>query len=204
MKIDFDEATHTYTRDGEKVPGVTEILGDLSVIKRMDPGWLAAARERGQMVHKAIEFYNLNDLDESSVDPSIKGYLSAWQRFVSDYQFKPLLVEKVVYSERWGYAGKFDLIGSWKLNRHRRLCLPDVKSGLKDPSHGPQTAAYVQAAVEMEILDELSKKDLPQRCAVRLQNDGFYHVDRFSDPMDWATFLAALTCFKFKQKYGIQ
>jgi hypothetical protein len=207
VKVVFDEATHTYTADGWKVPSVTEILGDLSAIKRMDPAWLAAARDRGQLVHKVIELHNQEDLDESTVDPSVAGYLTAWKRFCSDYKFKVLLSERVVWSDRWGFAGKFDVLGTWVPNRHGakhwRFCLPEVKSGAKDPSHGPQTAAYVQAAVEMEILDELRRKDLPQRCAVYLKPDGYYNVDRFSFPQDWPIFLAALTCYRFKEKHGL-
>jgi hypothetical protein len=203
VKIVFDEATHTYTVDGWRVPSVTEILGDLSAAKRMDPSWLAAARERGQLVHKVIELHNENDLIESSVDPSVAGYLKAWKRFCSDLSFKPLLTERVVYSERWGFAGKFDVFGTWQPNKWRRFCLPEVKSGAKDPAHGPQTAAYVQAAVEMEILDDLKPRDLPQRCAVYLQADGYYRMDRLSDPQDWSTFIAALTCWKFKQRHGL-
>ena len=202
MRLTFDEAHHHYWLDGERLPGVTEVLSDLSMTKRLDPGWLAAARERGKLVHKAIELYNQDDLAEDSVDKSIAGYLTAWKRFCHDYKFKPLMTERIVYSERWRFAGTLDVIGSWQVNKHPRLVLADAKSGLEDPAHGPQTAAYVEAAVEMETFD-MSRKDLPQRCVVRLQPDGFYRLDRFSDPADWSTFLAALTCWKFKQQHGL-
>jgi hypothetical protein len=203
LKIAFDEATHTYTVDGRKVPSVTEILGDLSTVKRLDPSWLAAARERGQLVHKVVELHNQNDLDESSVDPSLAGYLKAWKRFCSDLLFKPLATERVVYSQRWGFAGKLDVLGVWQPNKWRRFCLPEVKTGNKDPTHGPQTAAYLKAAVEMQILDDLRPKDLPQRCGVYLDASGYYNCERFSDPQDWPTFLAALTVHRFKERHNL-
>ena len=203
MRLTFDEAHHHYWLDGERLPGVTEVLSDLSMTKRLDPGWLAAARERGKLVHKAIELYNQDDLAEDSVDKSIVGYLTAWKRFCHDYKFKPLMTERIVYSERWRFAGTLDVIGSWQVNKHPRLVLADAKSGLEDPAHGPQTAAYVHAAVEMEILEAASRKDLPQRCAVRVQADGYYKLDRFSHPSDWSVFFAALECWKFKQKHGL-
>jgi hypothetical protein len=199
-EIEFDPAKHEYRVAGVIVPSVTRILGDLSMMKRLDPADLAAGAERGKLVHKAVELYNAEDLDEQSLHPSLEPYLRAWKRFCHDHGFEALHSESIVYSERWGYAGTLDTIGTWKQMRKRPLVLLDVKTGVRDPVHGPQTAAYVGAAKEMGLLDA---KDNPQRACVYLQPNGYYQCDPCLEPSDWSIFQAALHCYHFKGRHGI-
>jgi hypothetical protein len=199
-EVMFDEASHTYTVAGVVVPSVTTILRDLSVMSRLPDGMLAEASVRGKLVHKAVELWNQNDLDEGSVHETLAPYLRAWKRFCADHKFECETAETLGYSERWQFAGTFDVLGTWKQLRRRPRVLIDVKSGDPDPSHGPQTAAYVQIAQEIGLL---AKNEMPQRAVVRLQPNGFYQVDPMLDPADWSTFIAALTCYKFKQRNGL-
>ncbi len=200
-EVEFDEATHTYRVAGEIVPGVTSILSDLSAMKRLDPAMLAAAAERGKLVHKAVELFNRDDLDEESLDPALEPYLRAWKRFAHDRGYKPITNETIIYSDRWGYAGQFDTYGTIKATARRSpTVLIDVKSGVADPVHGPQTAAYLEPGRDMGLVGKL---EIPLRMVVRLQPNGFYQVDEYRDPKDWSTFLAALTTYRFKEAQGL-
>jgi hypothetical protein len=199
-EVEFDEAKHEYRVAGVLVPSVTKILGDLSMMKRLDPEMLADAAHRGRLVHMAVHYYNEDLLDESSVDPAIESYVRAWARFCRDYQYEPEINELVGYSEKWGYAGTPDTLGKWKQLRRRPRVLIDVKSGAADPVHGPQTAAYVEIAREAGLLE---KHEMPQRAVVRLQANGFFQVDPMLDPADWSTFIAALTTYRFKERHGL-
>jgi hypothetical protein len=78
--------------------------------------------------------------------------------------------------------------------------LIDVKSGVADPVHGPQTAAYLELLRENEII---AKADQPIRLIARLQPNGFYQTEEQRDPGDWSVFLAALTVFRFKERHGL-
>ena len=196
----FDEATHTYTVAGVVVPSVTNILSDISVMKRMDPAWLADASLRGKMVHKAIELFNRGTLDEDDLDPMLEPYLRAWKRFCADHAFVPDQIESIIYSTRWEYAGTVDVVGSWKSLRRRTPVTIDVKSGVADPAHGPQTAAYTEPLREMGIIEG---PVVPQRAVVRVQANGHYIVDHYQDAGDWSIFLAELTGYRFKERFGL-
>lgn len=199
-KLTFDEASHEYRMGGVRVPSVTQILRDLSLIARLPDGMLAEASVRGKMVHKAVELYNQDDLDESTVHQDYMPYLRAWKRFCDDHQYEPLINEPTLYSHRWGYAGTPDTFGSWKQIRKRPRVLLDVKTGGTDPCHGPQTAAYVELLREEGLL---SRVEMPQRAIVRLQPNGMYQVDPMLDPGDWSVFMSSLTVYRFKEKHGI-
>ncbi len=197
--ITLDEDTHTYRADGVIVPSVTQILSDISTFKRMDPAWLVEAAYRGRMIHRCIELYNKGQLDEDDLDLVYRPYLTAWKRFCHDTKFVALHTETIIHSERWGYAGMCDEIGTWQSLRRRTMVTIDVKSGAKDPAHGPQTAAYAEPLRDMGLLEGKHT----QRCVVRVQADGFYGIDHFKDHADWPIFLACLTTHKFKVKHGL-
>lgn len=199
-ELAFVEETHSYVYEGVLVPSVTKILGDLTIMKRLDPALLEAARDRGRRVHKAVHYFNEGNLDENTLDEADEPYLRAWKRFVADYGFEWSWGERALYSEKWGFAGTPDCAGSWKRLRRRPRVLLDVKSGVSDPVHGPQTAAYLELARENDMID---KRDQSDRAVVRLQPNGFYQVDPMLDPADWSTFMAALTCYRFKERNGL-
>lgn len=73
--LEFEEETHTYLVDGEKVESVTQLLKRKFPSKYADiaPEVLKRASERGTMVHKAIEAY-------------CKGF-DDWSDEVQDFKF---------------------------------------------------------------------------------------------------------------------
>lgn len=111
----FDETLHRYTLDGEVLPSVTQILKPLHDFSMVPAGALQRAAEFGTAVHKTVELYLKNDLDEGSLDDALKGPLDAfkeWQQAfneVEDDCDNPI-IETFCYHPRLKYAGTPDLV----------------------------------------------------------------------------------------------
>jgi hypothetical protein len=99
------------------------------------------AAVRGTKVHKLAE--HLVYGREVVVPPELLGHVTQCAKFLDEWHVRPLLVEKVIGSYRWGYAGTFDLIG--EIPDGRRI-LFDYKTG-RDiwPETALQLAAYRHA-----------------------------------------------------------
>jgi hypothetical protein len=143
---------------GEKVPGVTTILGD-GVPKPALINWAArttaeyavdhwedlstlgpaarlkelngarfadrdAAARRGTEVHGLAE--RLVAGAEVEVPEPLAGHVEAYVDFLDRFQISPVLIERVVVSHRFGWAGTLDLIADFPTLHKRLLC--DVKT----------------------------------------------------------------------------
>jgi hypothetical protein len=196
-QIHLDEATHTYTVDGVEVPGVTRILDEvLQEYRGVDPDVLRRAQERGTAAHKAAELYDLGTLDFTSLHPEVEPRLEAYIKFLADTGFEPDTIEKPVYSARYGYCGTPDRTG--KAKGHKRRWLIDLKTpAVLQRSVGPQTAAYECAARESGVI---GAKEVIERYALQLRDDGTYKLIALRDPGDMNVFLAALTIYRFKNR----
>ena len=98
MSLIFDDATHTYTLDGQVVPSVTGILKASGLIDftGIPESILEAARVRGTTVHEAIAYFNEGDLDIDQFDqdfPEYRGYLAGWLSFRHQRNFVAVLSE---------------------------------------------------------------------------------------------------------------
>jgi len=122
--IYFDEATHTYTVDGQRLPSVTEICRFLSYDRKSDKPWLAQqAADRGTRIHEACVLLDYGEDPED--DPEIAGYLTAYRRFLHDYKPEWQGIETMLGSKSLGYAGTCDRYG---IINGRRVVL-DIKTG---------------------------------------------------------------------------
>lgn len=139
--LTFDEAAHAYALDGSPLPSVTQILAGLASygqpIVRRD-GWTEAARERGSDVHAAIHLLTLGKLDRSSLTEEIAPYIVAYEQFLRESFFEPMVVETRMASRVHRFAGTLDAVGM----RDGCMTLVDVKSGAYSPWHDLQLAAY--------------------------------------------------------------
>lgn len=73
--IQFNEATHTYTKNGVILPSVTEITRFLAYDYKTDRPWLAEeAARRGTAVHEACMLMDYGEEPEEL--PEIAGYLT--------------------------------------------------------------------------------------------------------------------------------
>ena len=91
-------------------------------------------------MHLATALFDRDDLDESTLDERLRGYLNAWIRFRSETGFKPELVEQKFHHPKLNYAGTPDRTG-WIEGQYGVL---DLKKMLTVPHWvGVQTAAGV-------------------------------------------------------------
>lgn len=108
--IDFDEKTHTYRIGSKKIPGVSEILKKVGLVKSyegIDPYFA----QRGVATHLANELWLNGKLDELSLDPQIVPFHKAFRKYVEKTGYKPRDVEKVYYHPELAYACRIDYYG---------------------------------------------------------------------------------------------
>lgn len=195
--IEFEESTHTYRVDGVVTPSVTQILeaAGISDFSGVPADVLARAAARGTAVHVATWFDDQDDLDETTLDPAIGGYLAAWRKFKAENGVVVKLIEQRIYSPL-GYVGTFDrLITMTKWGE----VLPDIKTGAVSPSWAIQLAAYLKG---------FHGPQAPKcrRVVVQLRKDGSYNLHWFEQKdlnRDWNVFAAALSVFQFRKEHKL-
>ena len=141
-KVQFDEATHTYTLDGKELPSVTHIIRYLAVDKanNADPNMALMARERGSAVHEATVMYDYSGEIPDDFPAEYAPYLEAYVQFCRDYQIKWELIEHQMGNATLGFAGTLDRFGFIDY----KLCILDIKTSYKVdiPSLSAQLTAY--------------------------------------------------------------
>ena len=196
--IKFNEERHEYSKDGIIIPCVTDVLtsaGLYDMFGKVNRDVLEAAQVRGKYVHTATEFYDLGTLDDSTVHEEIRPYLDAWVKFRKDTGFKPRLIEEIVFSKKYFYAGTADRVGPLDVET-----VVDIKSGELSPAADPQTAGYLHAHNE-GISPKNKAKD---RLIVQLRNDGKYNLPKpdFYSKEDFSVFLSCLNIKNWRARHG--
>jgi hypothetical protein len=103
--------TAEYVADNlETVNALAEAGRDalIGALSKIHVGVLQAAARRGTKVHAVAEAV-AKDL-EVEYDDDIAGHVEAYLLFLEQWQVRPVLVEAVLASRRWGYMGTCDLI----------------------------------------------------------------------------------------------
>lgn len=185
--LQFNPETHVYSRDGVRVPGVTDVMVASGLIDTRGPWFTAWHRQRGEYVHEATALDDRGELDEDTLDPAILPYVLGWREFLKTTGSEILDIERVVENTVYPYAGKLDrlvMLGG------RRFVL-DIKTGQPERWHGVQLAGYAGCFDAP-----------PLRMGVYLDGDGDgdFHLKQYSDSHDWNVFLAALTIARFLEK----
>lgn len=158
-------------------------------------------RERGRMIHKACWLIASGQgVKRSSLDPDYRRAVLQFEDFLRRTQAEVLDSETIVYSRRWGIAGRRDLkarIGSGRRGRH--VWNIDLKSGQEDRLVGLQTYAY--RALELEMLE--GKDAQPERRgALYLSNDKWWFKP-CEDPADRRHWQNAVAAFKSAEELGL-
>lgn len=194
-QLAFDEASHSYTLGGVKIPGVTSLLDLLHSFAGVPRDILEAAKKRGSAVHLACEFHDLDELDEpglQQMSPHIWGYLQGWKKFLADHEPNWTAIEQPIAHQAMRYAGTPDRFGAITYEGQRiEDAQVDIKTSISShPCWGVQTMAYNQAAGHPRA----------RRFTCRLRADGTYKLDEWKDPNDWAVFVSLLTLHQWKQR----
>jgi len=189
--IQFNKDTHTYLLNGIKVPSVTEIIkfSGLYDSGNCPEKLLNFGKERGTAIHLACEYLDKGILN---ICPEmIKPYLNAWVSFKELYKPEILCIEKIVYSEKLGYAGTLDRLV--KIND--RISILDIKSSFHK-SNKYQLSAYLEAYNENNLI----KAD--RRMVVELSKTGKFKVyddmqlDDNNHDLTFQSFIQLLERFK--------
>jgi hypothetical protein len=191
-KLTMDPETHVYTLGDQVLPSVTEILRGSGVVN--DRWWTDAGRWRGSAVHNACWYDDQNDLDESTLDPALRGYVDAYRKFRQETGFVATDIETPLYNDLLGYAGTPDRIG--KIH-DKKLCLPDLKSGAPSKVTRYQTVAYVAC---------LPSPRKYTRMEVRLQANGKYFLQVYEPKdfdRDFKKWQAIVEIFHLRREIGL-
>ena len=197
-EIQFDPEKHEYRIGGLLIPNVTTILGNVGLgpdFSKVRPDELEFAAQRGRAVHAATALYDLDDLDEETMDERILPYLEGWRKFRAEKDFTPTEIERIVYSSKWGYVGTLDRVGEMK----GYATLIDIKTGpVYLESVGPQTSAY-----DVAYREEFKQPPL-KRFAVRLPGDGTYKLVPCTSKVDFDVFIHALSIMNWRNKTHVR
>jgi hypothetical protein len=190
-KLTFDPVDHVYCYDGVQVPNVTSVLENVGIVdfSMVPHDTLEHAKKRGTAVHHATHLYDLENLNEDTLGEEVRPYLDAWKRFRIETGVVFIETEKVVFSEKYMYAGTLDrtaiLFGGFGIL--------DIKSG--DSSGAAiQTAAYDLAYNEKRKSVDRARK----RWTVSLNKNGKYKVAEHTSKTDKSVFLSALSVYNYK------
>jgi hypothetical protein len=184
MSLVFDQATHSYERDGVRLPSVTQVLKSVGII---DPDkYASGAAARGTAVHLACQYLDEGDLDEATIAPELTGYLAAYRKFLADTGWKWIGIEHRLAHKSLNYAGTIDRISV-------DLVL-DIKSGQPEDWHRLQAAAY------LAMLENPMGRT---RYGLYLGPRGTYGLTEYTRrefPRDWAVFQSALNIHNWRGK----
>lgn len=178
----FDEAAHRYTVNGQIIPSVTQIISAVGLYEFdfVNAETLAVAAERGRFVHSMIEWYEIGELDESSIDPELQGYFDAYIALKASGQIpaKADLIEWRGYSEKYKYAGTLDMMfgDDW---------IHDHKTGGKSPVHGLQLSGYW-----LILHPNMNEKPKRLTCGYYDKDGSFELVDYPYEPLPWLSVVA--------------
>lgn len=186
--LSFDPVAHRYTYNGLHVPNVTSVLSPLTSYAMVNPEKLETARQKGVAIHKMVELWCKNDLDETTLPEWMRPALDQWKKFVTESGFRIFQSEVRVFHKTYRYAGTLDLVG----NIDRSIVYIDVKrSFLAGASIGYQLAAYAEADGAKHY----------KRFALKLREDGQYRLEPFTDKMDFTNFLTCLNFYRLQEKH---
>jgi len=103
------------------------------------------AGDRGSLLHELATGVVKGEPSELIADPDIAGCLAGLARWFDDVGFEAELIEHPVGSRAFGYAGRFDVIGSLERDRSERWLIDLKTSASVYGDTALQTAAYARA-----------------------------------------------------------
>ena len=112
MTIEFDEATHRYTVDGQAVPSVTQLVAPLGPDLTEDDDLeltMEAAADRGVTLHAYLAHrLQGGEAEDFELPGAYQPYAAAVELFLAEHQITPLLIETALPGP--GFAGTPDLV----------------------------------------------------------------------------------------------
>jgi hypothetical protein len=125
---------HRYLLDGKPIDGLTSTIAEAGLIGNYGSEWHL---DKGTAVHLCTEYFDGGTLDESTIDPQIRGYLESWKQVRKDQGYTPVEIEYPTYHP--------ELLVGCKIDRLPGPC--DLKSGSPEPWHILQIAFQWSALI---------------------------------------------------------
>ncbi len=186
--LTFKEDTHSYFLGNVPIPSVSEIIKPIyqKIYGEIDKDTLEVAAKRGTRIHRAVEFLSKYNL--YSVDSDVSGYISAYQKFRSDYkEWKLLHSELKTYHKSLLYGMTVDEI----YETPQGLIICDIKT---------TKIAYPNAwSVQLSAYKsgfESQHEKVSKIVALQLFEDGNYVLHELKD--NFSVFLSCLEIHKFE------
>lgn len=193
--LEFDEASHTYTVKGRRIPSVTDIIRPLHDFSHINPAVLERKRQLGTDVHFACELDDDRDLDDAATDAEVMGYVDGWRKFKRDTGAVVLMNEKKLFHPSLFFAGTLDRLVTVRAGD---LYLIDLKTSVAmTDAFGVQLCGYelLLQGNAVEGRQNLARKGL------QLRPNGDYRLIPYNDPNDAACFRGLLSATHWKQNH---
>lgn len=186
--LTFIEDTHSYFLGDVPIPSVSEIIKPIyqKIYGDIDSQTLEMAADRGTRIHRAVEFLSKYNL--CSIDSDISGYITAYQKFRSDYKdWKLLYSEFKTYHKSLLYGMTIDQV----CESPEGFILCDIKTTKVSHPHAwsVQLSAYKSGF-------ESQHGKVFKIVALQLFEDGNYIVHEMKD--NFSVFLSCLEIYKFE------
>lgn len=165
----FTEEPHRYVYRGREYLSVTQVIREAGFgedFSAVPADRMEFCQRRGRMVHLACRMLSEGELDWSTVDPRIEGYVRAYEKFLAECPGKVAAVEhRLVYPDM-GLAGTPDLV---KFIGGRRALI-DLKTGATKSAKW-QTAGYAKLWAAI-----YPSKPIYERYSLKLDKAGQYKL----------------------------
>jgi hypothetical protein len=126
--------------NGERVARTTEVCSFLAP-RSWDAG--EYYKHKGTLIHRITEWDDTGELDESTVDPNLQGYLEAYRKFKKETSWRRLGAEIQFFHPVYKYCGRADRIGWFLRDRGKWNWVIDIKSGQPHKADLLQSPAYL-------------------------------------------------------------
>ena len=147
----------------------------------------------GELTHKYIEGAMKGEKPKMPVNKQIRNGIKAFAKWAKENKFKPKLVERKVYSKRFGYAGTLDSEGLI----NNKLAIVDIKT-----SNRIYDEMRYQVAAYQNAREEETGKKYAERWIIRLgKEDGEFEANKLDNyEKDFKGFLAALVLYRRRKE----
>jgi len=190
MSFHFDDKNHIYTLNGRQLPSVTTMLKDVGFID--DRYFNEYAAKRGTYVHKATALWDKGNLDESSLDIKLNGYLNGYKLFRKEFKVEWTHIETPFYNEIFDIAGIPDRVGEH--------IIVDIKTGETPPNLAAATPVHwhrIQTALYCILIGHDFRT---RRFGLYLKSSGSYKLVPFTDRKDFEIAHAVITVYHAKNR----
>jgi hypothetical protein len=191
--LTFDDAKHEYRWNGIVKPSVTQIIEGCG----LRPPYPANSPNKtlGVAVHRAVELWHRQELDESRTHSRILPFLEQYRRFYTEIG-KPTLLcgEKQFYSAQYDYCGTIDLT----FDLGDCLLIVDMKRTDYTP---PKESTRLQTGGYSVLVapDEIHRT---KRYSLALREDSYKAIPYTDNENDIKDFLACNRVYRIKNKNG--